>query len=133
MYSIAAHTASRFPYDFGGNISKPVTRDREIELAIKAQTGDDSAINKLIEANLRFVVVITKKYHQKSLEFIISDGMVGLMHAVKKYDVKRNVKFVTYAQWRIRQSILDSADNGMIVNMPVICNQTNSYSSIQVN
>lgn len=86
-----------------------LSREEEIELAIKIQEGDENAINKLVQHNLRFVINIAKKFRDKypNVPFsdIISEGNVGLLKAAKKFDPSRNIKFSSYAVWWIKASI----------------------------
>ena len=82
--------------------------EEETELAKKAAAGDKAAKNKIVNANLRFVVNVAKKYQKKGLELedLISEGNIGLMTAIEKFDVSKGYHFISYAVWRIRQSIL---------------------------
>lgn len=88
-----------------------LSREEEIELAIKIQEGDESAVDKLVQHNLRFVINIAKKFRDKypNVPFsdIISEGNVGLLKAAKKFDPSRNIKFSSYAVWWIKASIKD--------------------------
>ena len=96
--------------------------DEQTELAVKAKSGDKNALNKLVESNLRFVVTVAKEYTYSNipLEDLISEGNIGLIKAVDKFDETRNTKFISYAVWWIRQSITQSIyDNGSIVRLPV--------------
>ena len=120
MCSIAAHTASRFPCDFGEKESKIITKEETFTLARKAKTGDQEALNKIIQANLRFVVTIAKHYQFiRKLEDIVSDGIMGLIMAAQKFDPDRNVKFLTYARWWIQQSILLHIRDDNIIAVPI--------------
>ena len=85
-----------------------LTPERERELGRRVQQNDRSALEELVKANLRFVVSYAKRYRNAHVLFLdlINEGNIGLMHAAKKYDPDKNVKFITYAVWWIRQSIL---------------------------
>jgi RNA polymerase primary sigma factor len=96
--------------------------EEQTELAIKAKSGDKKALNKLIESNLRFVVSVAKEYQYSKipLEDLISEGNIGLMKAVDKFDESKKIRFISYAVWWIRQSITQSIhENGSIVRLPV--------------
>lgn len=82
--------------------------EEETELAKKAAAGDKAAKNKIVNANLRFVVNVAKKYQKKGLELedLISEGNIGLMTAIEKFDVSKGYHFISYAVWWIRQAIL---------------------------
>lgn len=82
--------------------------EEETELAKKAAAGDKAAKNKIVNANLRFVVNVAKKYQKKGLELedLISEGNIGLLTAIDKFDVSKGYHFISYAVWWIRQSIL---------------------------
>lgn len=86
---------------------KPLSREEERVLIIKAQNGDTYARNKVIEANLRFVFNIAKKYRGRGVEIadLISVGNEGLMESLDNFDVNRKVKFISYAVWKIRQNM----------------------------
>lgn len=87
-----------------------LTREEEIELAEKARNGDESAKNKLVTANLRFVIKIAKKYQNRGLELedLISEGNIGLLKAIDHFDISRGYHFISYAVWWVRQSILNA-------------------------
>jgi RNA polymerase primary sigma factor len=86
---------------------KPLSADEEKELGRRIQQGDQEALQKLVESNLRFVVSYAKRYRGLGLSFLdlIHEGTLGLMEAAKRFDPERNVKFISYAVWWVRQSI----------------------------
>ena len=99
-----------------------VTPEEETELAVRIQAGDDAAFKRLVEANLRFVVSVTKQYQNRGLDLpdLINEGNIGLMKAALKFDPTRGFKFVSYAVWWIRQQILQSlSDKGRLVRLPL--------------
>ncbi|HHE39993.1 MAG TPA: RNA polymerase sigma factor RpoD/SigA [Candidatus Cloacimonetes bacterium] len=85
----------------------PLSREEERELVTKAQSGNEAAMNKLIESNLKFVVRVASKFQGKglSLSELISEGNIGLIKAIKRFDLSRETKLITYAVWWIQQSI----------------------------
>lgn len=99
-----------------------LTRDEELRLAKLVEEGDEAARGKLIEANLRLVVSIAKKYSNPGLDLLdlIQEGNLGLMKAAEKFEYKRGHKFSTYATWWIRQGITRAiADTGRTIRLPV--------------
>ena len=98
-----------------------VTPDEEKELGRRIQQGDTTALRRLVEANLRFVVAYAKRYRHSrvSLLDLINEGNIGLIQAAKKFDPERNVKFITYAVWWIRQAILHAlSEHGASFRLP---------------
>ena len=96
--------------------------DEEVKLAELAQNGDKTALRKLVESNLRFVVMVAKDYQDQGLPItdIINEGNIGLMEAARRFDGTRGIKFISYAVWWIRQSILQAIANyGRLVRLPV--------------
>jgi len=99
-----------------------ITADKEVELAQRIKAGDEVALEKLIKANLRFVVSVSKQYQNQGLSLpdLINEGNLGLMKAAKRYDETRGFKFISYAVWWIRQSILQAlAEQSRIVRLPL--------------
>ena len=88
---------------------KPLTKEREIELTERIKNGDNAAKRALVEANLKFVVTIAKKYRDDDIPFedIISEGNLGLLKAAERYDASMGNKFITYAVWWIKAYIQD--------------------------
>ena len=108
-----------------------ISADEEVELARRIKTGDNEALNKLASANLRFVVSVAKQYQGQGLSLIdlINEGNLGLITAAKRFDETRGFKFISYAVWWIRQSILQAiAEQSRIVRLPL--NQVGSLNKI---
>ena len=108
-----------------------VTPDEEVELAQRIRKGDQEALEKLTRANLRFVVSVAKQYQNQghSLPDLINEGNLGLIKAAEKFDETRGFKFISYAVWWIRQSILQAlAEQSRIVRLPL--NQVGSLNKI---
>ena len=109
-----------------------ITADEEVDLAQRIRAGDRAALEKLIKANLRFVVSVSKQYQNQGLSLpdLINEGNLGLMKAAKRYDETRGFKFISYAVWWIRQSILQAlAEQSRIVRLPL--NQVGSLNKIK--
>lgn len=108
-----------------------LTADEEAEMARRIRLGDTDALNKLTRANLRFVVSVAKQYQNQglSLSDLINEGNVGLMKAAKRFDETKGFKFISYAVWWIRQSILQSiVEHSRIVRLPL--NKVGSYNKV---
>lgn len=109
-----------------------VTAEEEIQLAKKIKEGDQSALDKLTRANLRFVVSVAKQYQNQGLSLpdLINEGNLGLIKAAARFDETRGFKFISYAVWWIRQSILQAlAEQSRIVRLPL--NQVGSLQKIK--
>ena len=108
-----------------------LSTDEEVELAQRIRKGDRKALEKLTRANLRFVVSVAKQYQNQGLSLadLINEGNVGLIKAAEKFDETRGFKFISYAVWWIRQSILQAiAEQSRIVRVPL--NQVGSVGKI---
>lgn len=108
-----------------------VSADEEVELAQRIRKGDRKALDRLTKANLRFVVSVAKQYQNQGLSLpdLINEGNVGLIKAAEKFDETRGFKFISYAVWWIRQSILQAiAEQSRIVRLPL--NQVGSVNRV---
>ncbi|HNW70706.1 MAG TPA: RNA polymerase sigma factor RpoD/SigA [Bacteroidales bacterium] len=108
-----------------------ITADEEVKLAQQIKAGNQEALEKLTKANLRFVVSVAKQYQNQGLSLpdLINEGNLGLIKAAKRFDETRGFKFISYAVWWIRQSILQAlAEQSRIVRLPL--NQVGSLNRI---
>lgn len=109
-----------------------ITPDVEVELATRIKQGDQVALEKLIKANLRFVVSVSKQYQNQGLSLpdLINEGNLGLIKAAKRFDHTKGFKFISYAVWWIRQSILQAlAEHSRVIRLPL--NKIGSLSKIK--
>ena len=109
-----------------------LTREEEVELAQKAKKGDKAARDKIIKANLRFVVKVAKKYQNHGLDLtdLISEGNIGLMTAIEKFEQERGYHFISYAVWWINQAILKAlSEKSRAIRLPL--NRANELVRIE--
>jgi len=109
-----------------------LTREEEVKYATEAASGNEFAKNKLIKANLRFVVNVAKKYQNQGLPLadLISEGNIGLMNAIERFDVEKGYHFISYAVWWIRQAILKAiCEKSRMIRLPL--NRANELVQIE--
>lgn len=108
-----------------------LTDEEEVTLARKVREGDPSALDKMVTANLRFVVSVAKQYQNQGLQLndLINEGNLGLIKAAQKFDETRGFKFISYAVWWIRQAVLQAlVEQSRIIRLPI--NKVGSYNKI---
>ena len=106
--------------------------EEETELAVKAKNGDKAAKDKIVKANLRFVVNVAKKYQNRGLELgdLISEGNIGLLTAIEKFDASKGYHFISYAVWWIRQAVTKAiCEKGRSIRLPM--NRVNELIQIE--
>lgn len=99
-----------------------ITSEEEVVLAVKIRDGDERALEKLVRSNLRFVVSVSKQYQNQGLTLpdLINEGNLGLIKAAQRFDETRGFKFISYAVWWIRQSIISAiAENSRMIRLPL--------------
>ncbi|MCR5724924.1 MAG: RNA polymerase sigma factor RpoD/SigA [Treponema sp.] len=109
-----------------------MSREEEAELAVKAAAGDKAAKEKIVKANLRFVVNVAKKYQNHGLDLIdlISEGNIGLLNAIDRFDVSKGYHFISYAVWWIRQAVLKAiCEKSRPIRLPL--NRANELVQIE--
>lgn len=132
FYSQNDETLTRYFNDI--KKSKPITHEEEIELSKRIILGDQKAINELLEANLKFVISIAREYQYLGVDIndLINDGNEGLIRAALKFDYTRGFRFISYAVWWIRQSIIQGLNNNSrLIRLPA--NVINQLQGIKKN
>jgi RNA polymerase primary sigma factor len=102
--------------------NKTLSLEEEAELAVRIRNSERKALEKLVKANLRFVVSVCRNYQNQGLPLsdLINEGNLGLIRAAKRFDEKKNFKFISYAVWWIRQAILQAlAEQSRIIKLPL--------------
>src|SRR5690554_455065 len=102
--------------------NRTLTIEEEAKLAVRIRKGEKKALEKLVKANLRFVVSVARNYQNQGLPLndLINEGNLGLIRAAKRFDEKKNFKFISYAVWWIRQAILQAlAEQSRIIKLPL--------------
>lgn len=114
------HSIEKYLEEIGG--FSPLHPEEEIDLARKIRKGDEESLDKMVKANLRFVISVAKEYQGQGLPLsdLISEGNLGLIKAAQRFDETRGFKFISYAVWWIRQSILQAlAEQSRVVRLPL--------------
>ena len=114
------HSLDQYLQEIG--VVSLLSSNEEIELARRVRDGDEEALDKITKANLRFVVSVAKQYQNQGLSLgdLINEGNLGLIKAANRFDETRGFKFISYAVWWIRQSILQAlAEQSRIVRLPL--------------
>ena len=114
-----SHTIEKYFNDLSKE--ETITPEEEAELARRIRQGDNVALEKLVKANLRFVISVAKQYQNRNIPLndLINEGNIGLIKAAHKFDETKGFKFISYAVWWIRQSILQAINNhSKIVRIP---------------
>ncbi len=114
------HSIEKYLEEIGG--FSPLHPEEEIDLARRIRKGDEESLDKLVKANLRFVISVAKEYQGQGLPLsdLISEGNLGLIKAAQRFDETRGFKFISYAVWWIRQSILQAlAEQSRVVRLPL--------------
>ena len=109
-----------------------ITPEEEVQLAQRIKAGDEVALEKLVKSNLRFVISVAKQYQNQGLSLpdLINEGNIGLIKAARRFDETRGFKFISFAVWWIRQSILQAlAEKSRIVRLPL--NQVGAINKLK--
>ena len=125
-----SHTIEKYFNDLSKE--ERITPEEEADLARRIRTGDYVALEKLVKANLRFVISVAKQYQNRNIPLndLINEGNIGLIKAAQKFDETKGFKFISYAVWWIRQSILQAINNhSKIVRIPA--NKKSHFNQIK--